>query len=416
MAVRGDFNSFWERAILRKIKNKIWIIDPCVSYGYGQEQVITVSMPNGYDGYKSLEEMKYDIDKKTLSKIKIEYENILNNNIIRGSVPFQYTERYPWKVGIELTTRCNFRCKHCYAKPLNSSDPNYKSIIQIIDRLFDAGVVWLWLTGGEGTLRKDFLDIYKYAKEKGFIVAILTNGSLITDEMISVFKKFPPLIIKVSQYGASKETYKNITGSENNFYSFTDGTNKLSNNKINVVIQSVVISENKHEIKQMKEFCGNMGIQQNINTTMIPRLNGDLLPLQLEAKSLDLIMQRKDKLLKYFVENLKKTEKIRKEFITNNEFFCGAGINFCFITADLQCVLCLLAREEGISIADNNNNFYDIFMSLSQAREKILVIPIECMGCKAITICNFCKAKRELFKNDYSYKCQEMNELYNLMN
>jgi len=415
MMIKENFNAFWERAILRKIKNKIWIIDPHVSYGYGQEQVITLNMPNRCDNYKkSSQELKYDIDNRTLAKIKIEYEKNLNTgNFIGKSVPFQYTDRYPWKVGIELTTRCNFKCKHCYAKPLNSSDPSYDNIIQIIDKLFDAGVVWLWFTGGECTLRKDFLDIHKYAKEKGFIVGILTNGSLITDEMILVFKEFPPSIVKVSQYGASKETYKSITGSEDNFYSFINGINKLLNNKINVAIQSVIISENKHEINQMKEFCRNMGIQQNINTTMIPALNGDTLPLQLEVKDPDLITQRKNKLVKYFIDNLKKTEKVRKKFIANNEFFCGAGINFCFITAELQCVLCLFAREEGINTVGNNKNFYDIFMSLSHVRKKILSIPNECAGCKAITICNFCKAKRNLFKSNYSDKCQEMLEIYN---
>ena len=79
-------------------------------------------------------------------------------------------------------------------------------------KIFDAGVIFLYFTGGEIFTRTDFLTIYKYAKRKGFIVELLTNGTLITQEAIDVFEELPPASISISMYGKDEESYQRVTG------------------------------------------------------------------------------------------------------------------------------------------------------------------------------------------------------------
>ncbi|GAI49460.1 unnamed protein product, partial [marine sediment metagenome] len=55
-----------------------------------------------------------------------------------------------------------------------------KEIFSIFDQIAEAGCLWLLLTGGDPLLRQDFLEIYTYAKKKGFLISLFTNGTLIT--------------------------------------------------------------------------------------------------------------------------------------------------------------------------------------------------------------------------------------------
>jgi len=96
--------------------------------------------------------------------------------------------RVPLKGSLELTLQCNLRCKHCYLDGVHDGIPGEQELsteewYDILDQLADAGTLWLLMTGGEPFARSDFLDIYTYAKKRGFLITIFTNGTLITPEI-----------------------------------------------------------------------------------------------------------------------------------------------------------------------------------------------------------------------------------------
>lgn len=84
----------------------------------------------------------------------------------------------PSKVYLELTRRCNLFCKNCYNSSSNKTkdELSTEEIFKIIDILSERGCFELRLTGGEPTLRDDFLDIVKYAKDKELFLSLGTNG------------------------------------------------------------------------------------------------------------------------------------------------------------------------------------------------------------------------------------------------
>src|SRR5206468_11496851 len=70
---------------------------------------------------------------------------------------------------IELTYGCNLHCVHCYTDCYNRPDlikreMRYAEVTSILDQLAAEGCLWVCFTGGEIFMRKDFLDIYGYAK------------------------------------------------------------------------------------------------------------------------------------------------------------------------------------------------------------------------------------------------------------
>lgn len=90
-----------------------------------------------------------------------------------------------------LIRRCNLQCKHCYSTSLDIDFKDELSTEQVkttIDDLKVAHVPVLILSGGEPLLRPDIYEITEYAKQKGFYLALSTNGTLINEDNIEAIK------------------------------------------------------------------------------------------------------------------------------------------------------------------------------------------------------------------------------------
>jgi MoaA/NifB/PqqE/SkfB family radical SAM enzyme len=110
----------------------------------------------------------------------------------------------PLSFWLEVTSRCNNNCRQCYGNlPAgdcfsSKNELSLKEIERIADEAVSMGCLSVLITGGEPLLRKDFSDIYRYLKEKGFLITIFTNATLITEEHIELFKMYPPWQLEVT--------------------------------------------------------------------------------------------------------------------------------------------------------------------------------------------------------------------------
>lgn len=151
-------------------------------------------------------------------------ENLINRAVINNEPVFSAylhskgaAAGVPVSATFELTARCNFNCKMCYVHSQDSAlcksqEKSAEWWIELGKKAIEQGVVFLLLTGGEPLLRKDFKEIYTEFSKLGFIISVNTNGYLITDEVIELFRKNPPARLNISLYGANDKTYENITG------------------------------------------------------------------------------------------------------------------------------------------------------------------------------------------------------------
>ena len=107
-------------------------------------------------------------------------------------------KRIPLSGSLELTFRCNLRCVHCYLDGQHTPSPEQhelttSEITDIIDQIVAEGCLWLLLTGGEPLVRPDWKEIYLYAKRKGLIITLFTNGTLLTPEDADFLAEWRPL-------------------------------------------------------------------------------------------------------------------------------------------------------------------------------------------------------------------------------
>jgi len=108
------------------------------------------------------------------------------------------------------------RCKFCYATfddmRLTNQLSKYDAF-KILDKLKDAGLQKITFAGGEPLLYKWIYEVIVYSKTIGLTTSIITNGSLLTDEILEKFKG------KLDWIGVSvdslNETTNNLIGRTN---------------------------------------------------------------------------------------------------------------------------------------------------------------------------------------------------------
>src|SRR5512136_2462306 len=101
-------------------------------------------------------------------------------------------ENIPLSVQFELTYRCNLACSHCYVVNRGEKELSFNEITDVLDQLAEANCFFLTLTGGDVFMRDDTLNIVRYARSKGFVTKIFTNGNLITENVAHELGKLLP--------------------------------------------------------------------------------------------------------------------------------------------------------------------------------------------------------------------------------
>ena len=78
-----------------------------------------------------------------------------------------------------ITYKCDLSCPYCYIKGFKADELNTQEIKCLMDKYRSEGAVQWTFIGGEPLIREDIGDLITYAKQKGFIVGMVTNGLLI---------------------------------------------------------------------------------------------------------------------------------------------------------------------------------------------------------------------------------------------
>ncbi|WP_136805326.1 radical SAM/SPASM domain-containing protein [Desulfosediminicola flagellatus] len=162
---------------------------------------------------------------------------------------------------LELTARCNNNCRHCYVNlPTNdissiNSELSLVEIKRIVDQVVQRGALWVLLTGGEPLLRDDFQEIYLYLKRKGLLVSVFTNGTLLNEEYVKLFRDYPPRDLELTVYGVSPEIYGNVTGKKNHFDLFINGLDLLDKYNVSYRLKAIAMKSTLDEFDKIKSFC-----------------------------------------------------------------------------------------------------------------------------------------------------------------
>lgn len=181
----------------------------------------------------------------------------------------------------ELSPLCNMDCKMCYIKMSKEKQESIARLrtneewLNLAKEARDEGMLFLLLTGGEPFLVKNFKELYIELHKMGFCISINSNGTMIDEEVIEWIKKYPPMRINMTLYGASDETYERLCNNPKGFTQVTKALSLLKENNIQVKLNCSVTPYNKDDLKEMMDFAEEHDLVIQATSYMFPPLRKD---------------------------------------------------------------------------------------------------------------------------------------------
>jgi len=312
--------------------------------------------------------------------------------------------------GLEITARCNNNCRHCYIN-LPAIDQQAKlkelslaQINNIVEQAVSKGALWCLLTGGEPLLREDFFDIYLYLKKQGLLISVFTNATLINDQHIALFKKYPARDIEVTVYGVTAKSYERVTQKPGSYAAFMRGLNLLLENNIKVRFKAMALQSSVDELPQIAAFCRektkdffrfdpflHLRFDGNL------KRNAEIKSERLSADEIVAVEKADNQRCSALEKGCHKLIMLEAEQINCHHLFhCGAGNNSFTVSYDGYFRLCSSLWQADCVYDLKQGNLTEAWESfvprVRDARSDRKEFLEKCRKCSIINLCLWCPA------------------------
>lgn len=292
----------------------------------------------------------------------------------------------------ELTFKCGLRCRHCYSDCYNNpkdirKELNTAGVKAILDQVFLLGALWLCFTGGDPLARADFLKVYAYAKDKGFIATIFTSGYYMNKEIARYLKVRPPFAIEMTLNAVTPDLYERISGVRGSFSRIMKGIDFILKAGLPLKIKTLVLKENLGDIPKIRKFLRERGLKFNPSVVIHGRLNHDPSPCDSRISPGDCFNSRQNR-----KAHLRDCEAdlsgSRRRRIRNRFFPCSiSGGSGLYIDPYGNLVPCRCIRRPAVSLLE---------AKLGAAHQRILDW-VSKMDVRGNSACRNCSIKKFCF-------------------
>ncbi|MDH5493009.1 MAG: radical SAM protein, partial [Myxococcales bacterium] len=263
----------------------------------------------------------------------------------------------PYAAMIEVADRCNEACIHCYQVHGSRREMSTEQIEQVMDQLAALGVLFLTISGGEPTLRPDFLQLVEHARSLRFAVKIFSNGLRIDAEMARALSELAVQSVELSLYSHRPEVHDRITRVPGSFERTVSAARWLIAEGVHVVLKAPLMKPNASDYEAYIDWVEALGADYVLDPHLDPREDGSLEPTALRVDDRSYVRLRSDARL---VEPSEPTPAPRAPELERS--VCGACSGFVHVEADGELRPCTQlqipvghALREGIQKAHESN-------------------------------------------------------------
>ena len=132
-----------------------------------------------------------------------------------------------------------------------------QEIYQVFTNLYQEGMRFVFLQGGEPLLRKDLPDILNDLTEIGFGLSLITNGTKLTPKLLNQLDHIP-LNISVSLDTLERDLYKQIRGADQ-LHLVLQGIDALTNYPHPKYVTCIVSEANRNHVLDVVRFARDHG-------------------------------------------------------------------------------------------------------------------------------------------------------------
>lgn len=329
-----------------------------------------------------------------VKKCDIDRKVIINNYKKSKTYLFAkaYSTRTPLECKIELTYRCNLKCKYCIMIDSKSEEMSIEKLKDTINQLRELGVIQLSLTGGEIFLREDINELVDYCARKGFILILQSNGILIDDKLINLLKNYKNILLKISFHSSNSKVFNEFTGRVNSFEETIKNLKNLKSRGIKFILIFNVTSENKNSYEETIKFFNENNYRYIINSDIYPSISSK------EKNNLEFI--NTDDIFAKIVYS----ECASKNEIYYSSIKCDAAKMRLRIEPNGNVVPCGLIRKPlGNIQIDTLKDIWNNETSINFINSEVFKSRKECEKCEFLNTCSKCNAMY-LYYSDWNIR------------
>ena len=183
-----------------------------------------------------------------------------------------------WSAGLELTWRCNARCRHCYLDmPEEQTAVGELSEVEwlsVVDQLSRMGCMNVLVTGGEPTLHPAFLPVCERIVKRGMLCDIYTNGIDIPDAMFGALCELPLNSVSVSLYSGTDAFHDEVTGIPGSFRKTLDALLRFKDAGVAVYAKAPMFHGHLEDIFSAMELGEQRGFAVKPANIIVPGHSG----------------------------------------------------------------------------------------------------------------------------------------------
>lgn len=326
----------------------------------------------------------------------------------------------------ELTEQCNMNCVHCRSSSeITSSIGKFtldkaKSLMDSIKEFASPVIV---LSGGEPLLRPDLFDIAQMGTDRGFRMAMATNGLLVTDEVCVKMKESGIRMVSLSLDGATKEVHDNFRGQEGAFDAVMSASSLFNKHGIKFIVNSSFTKRNQPYIADTFKLAKKIGAHAWYMFLIVPTGRGEEIMKELVSKEdyeeilnwhyqmermEDEILVRPTCAPQYYriwhqksKEEGKTTQRRSLSFSTGGGKGCIAGQSIMFVSAQGNVFPCSYFPMSAGNVfeTDVKDIWYnsELFNNMRDFKK----YEGKCGECKYLGVCGGCRARSYAVTGSY---------------
>lgn len=177
---------------------------------------------------------------------------------------------YLREVHLDITSRCNLKCRHCYQEPYLQpcvKEMTTDQIKELIRQMEALNVCRLVISGGEPFLRKDLVDLIYYALLHDIVVpTVFTNGTVLNEHLERILRIDKPMTLAISLDGDTAESNDFIRGSGSFDKTITFlqriAQARKGGAKTKVVIDTMMHQRNFRHLQNMYQFLMDLDVDR----------------------------------------------------------------------------------------------------------------------------------------------------------
>lgn len=226
---------------------------------------------------------------------------------------------------IEIISKCNERCVHCYIphdKKIDIMNPDM--FYDILEQSKKMRLLHITISGGEPMAHNNFVDFLKKCNEYNFSVNILSNLTLLNQDIVEEMKRNPLLCVQTSLYSIDANTHDAITQKKGSCEKTKSAILELIANGIPLQISCPIMKQNINCYRDVIEWGKNYNVNVNSDYVLIAGYDHTLhnLNCRLSVDDIQQVINQKIDNDQQYLELIEK-EYLKKKDMSPDDYICS---------------------------------------------------------------------------------------------